>query len=227
MYFEKNLIYHVYNQGNNSQPIFFERENYLFFLRKMRKHLLPHADILCYCLMPNHFHWLLVPKESGVREGNAIKVSQKRIDQSKIVGTSKVPVISEQSKMTGTKKVPTINQPKQQQLSQNIGTLLSSYTKAINKRYNRKGSLFRPKTKAKNGWIDEFVTIDSKHKDLLFKPDNDYARQCFQYIHNNPVKARLVAKAIDWEFSSAKDYEGLRKGTMCNYQLFNKMFPHP
>jgi hypothetical protein len=28
--------YHVYNRGNNRQPIFFERENYLFFLRRVR-----------------------------------------------------------------------------------------------------------------------------------------------------------------------------------------------
>ena len=55
----ENHIYHVYNRGNNRQPIFFSRENYLFFLKKIRNHLLPVCDILAYCLMPNHFHFLI------------------------------------------------------------------------------------------------------------------------------------------------------------------------
>jgi len=117
--------------------------------------------------------------------------------------------------------VPAISTSKQQRLSQEIGTLLSSYTKAINKRFGRSGSLFRGRTKAKNGWIDDFITVEHSHKELLFKPENNYAHQCFQYIHQNPVKANLVIKETDWEFSSAKDYAGIRKGSMCNYKLTN------
>lgn len=204
MYFEENLIYHVYNQGNNKQPIFFERENYLFFLKKMRKHILPHADILCYCLMPNHFHWLLVPKTAGVIDGTVPKLIRK----------------TEEEELSATLEVSANRiAPKQKRLNQEIATLLSSYTKAINKRYGRSGSLFKSKTKAKNGWIDDFVTIDGKNKNVFFKPENDYAYQCFQYIHNNPVKANLVVNNTDWEFSSAKDYSGIRKGSMCNYAL--------
>lgn len=56
MRFIEGEIYHVYNRGNNKQPIFFNRENYLFFLAKIRKELLPYCDIISYCLMPNHFH---------------------------------------------------------------------------------------------------------------------------------------------------------------------------
>ncbi len=67
MQFEVGHIYHIYNQGNNRQPIFFERKHYLFFLQKMRAYLLPHGDILAYCLMPNHFHVMVEVKstESG------------------------------------------------------------------------------------------------------------------------------------------------------------------
>lgn len=66
MSYLKDLVYHVYNQGNNKQKIFFAEENYHFFIRKMKTHLLPHAHLLCYCLMPNHFHWLLIPKQAGI-----------------------------------------------------------------------------------------------------------------------------------------------------------------
>jgi len=59
MDFEKNNIYHVYNQGNNRQLIFFSRRNYEYFLRKIRLYILPYADILAWCLMPNHFHLML------------------------------------------------------------------------------------------------------------------------------------------------------------------------
>ena len=63
MQFETSNIYHIYNQGNNRQLIFFCRDNYLFFLKKMREHLLPYVDILAWCLMPNHFHWMVHVRE--------------------------------------------------------------------------------------------------------------------------------------------------------------------
>ncbi|MFA5647265.1 MAG: hypothetical protein WC951_03050 [Bacteroidales bacterium] len=63
MIFEKSHLYHVYNQGNNRQRIFFSRENYLFFLEKIKKHVLPYADVLAWCLMPNHFHLMAYVNE--------------------------------------------------------------------------------------------------------------------------------------------------------------------
>ncbi|MBK7939218.1 MAG: hypothetical protein IPJ82_20030 [Lewinellaceae bacterium] len=55
MLYQPSTMYHIYNQGNNRQQVFFNLDNYLFFLRKIRSHLLECTDILCYCLMPNHF----------------------------------------------------------------------------------------------------------------------------------------------------------------------------
>lgn len=63
MQFEKYHIYHIYNQGNNSQKIFFSRENYLFFLRKIKIYILPYTDIISWCLMPNHFHFMVLVNE--------------------------------------------------------------------------------------------------------------------------------------------------------------------
>ena len=59
MEFSNSQIYHVFNRGNNSQTVFYNRENYLFFLDKIRKSILPHADVLAWCLMPNHFHLMI------------------------------------------------------------------------------------------------------------------------------------------------------------------------
>ncbi len=64
MYFP-TVLYHVYNQSNQHQLLFRDKEDYLLFLRKLRREILPVGDILCYCLMPTHFHLLLLPKEVG------------------------------------------------------------------------------------------------------------------------------------------------------------------
>jgi putative transposase len=59
MQFESSNLYHIYNRGNNRQPIFFNRNNYLYFLTKVKKYIAPNCDILAWCLMPNHFHFLI------------------------------------------------------------------------------------------------------------------------------------------------------------------------
>lgn len=100
----------------------------------------------------------------------------------------------------------------EQVLSREIGFLLSHYTKAINKQEGRTGTLFRARTNCKECWLDGFSTIEIREKEA-------YANTCFDYIHNNPVKAKMVFNATDWDFSSAKDYAKLRNGTFCNQEL--------
>ena len=52
-------VYHVYNRGNNKGKIYYSHANYHFFLRKVEYHIIPYADILGWCLMPNHFHLMV------------------------------------------------------------------------------------------------------------------------------------------------------------------------
>ena len=67
MQFYNNSIYHVYNQGNNRQKIFFERNDYLRFLEKTKALVKPNCDLLAYCLMPNHFHFLIQTNEKSLQ----------------------------------------------------------------------------------------------------------------------------------------------------------------
>ena len=201
MKYQPHQIYHIYNQGNNKQKIFFQKRNYRFFLGKMRKYLLPVADILCYCLMPNHFHWLVYTRPEACWPSKAVKPRKKYKPGDAL------------------DRRPLPEDDYQQTFSHCIGMLLSSYTRAINNQENRSGSLFRPKTKAKDGWIDDFITLEGKHKNLFFRPDNSYALQCLEYIHKNPEEAKLVSKAESWPYSSARDYGGMRKRSLCNLTL--------
>ena len=66
MEFFKNELYHIYNRGNNRQKIFFKPDNYIYFLKKVRRYLLPYCDILSYSLMPNHFHFLIHSDERTI-----------------------------------------------------------------------------------------------------------------------------------------------------------------
>jgi putative transposase len=82
-------FYHIYNRGNNRQNIFFEYENYIHFLRLMRKHLVTKGvDILAYCLMPNHYHFLVYLRDDNLSEAMQAfsvaytKAINKRFDRS-------------------------------------------------------------------------------------------------------------------------------------------------
>lgn len=55
-----DTIHHIYNRGVNRQNIFFAKEHWHFFLRRLIELFVPEkADILAYCLMPNHFHLMV------------------------------------------------------------------------------------------------------------------------------------------------------------------------
>jgi putative transposase len=60
MNFQPNNVYHIYNQGNNRQRVFSSDEDYTLFLRMIRDTIKPHCEIIAYCLMPNHFHLMVV-----------------------------------------------------------------------------------------------------------------------------------------------------------------------
>jgi putative transposase len=62
---QPSQFYHIYNQGNNRQRIFFEVSNYDYFLTKVQAFVLPYTSVLAYCLMPNHFHFLVYTNDSS------------------------------------------------------------------------------------------------------------------------------------------------------------------
>ncbi|MFC2137203.1 transposase [Bacteroidota bacterium] len=166
MQFETDKIYHIYNRSN--ETIFYNERNYNFFIYKVKKLIYPLTDIIAWCLMPNHFHFLI-----AARKGACLTINES-------------------------------HRPNVQSLLKNIGTLLSSYTKAINKQYGKRGKLFTHNTKAK--CLNDFS-------------DNNYLKTCFFYIHQNPITANLCNDLADWPYSSFNEFIGLNIYGLVNKKL--------
>lgn len=194
MNLEPGYLYHIYNQENNRVKIFYSRGNYLYFLEKIKKHFTPFADILAWCLMPNHFHLLVYIYDTKT-------ASDQQTETRKNFNSTN----SEPSASIG--------------LNQSIGVMLRSYTRAINLQQNRSGSLFREATKAiclnantqlAKSWYQNRQATIINH----VESEKQYPNICYNYILFNPVKDGLVKHAEDWEFSSYRDVMGLRNGKL-------------
>ena len=159
------VTYHIYNRGNNRQPLFFEEENYRYFLRLYAKHIEPVADTFAYCLLGNHFHLLVrIMTEDEQRE--QAQARTRRVSGGKSAGAD-------------------VGQPVEVlQPSQQFGNLFNAYSKAINNRYRRTGSLFEHPF--------ERIPVTSEA----------YFQQLVIYIHQNPQKHGLVDDFREWPYSS-------------------------
>lgn len=152
---QEGYFYHIYNRGINRELLFLEEMNYSYFLNQFWKYLKNFVDVFSYCLMPNHFHFL-------VRTIN--------LESSEVLETSEV--------------LTSVSYPKITPIDKAFKDFFISYSKAINKKYDRTGSLFQAKYKKK--LIDE----------------ESYLARLIAYIHLNPVRAGLCKKPDEWRYSS-------------------------
>lgn len=66
---EPDRFYHVFNRGINGEKIFSIFDNYFYFLKLLQKYILPIAKVYSYCLLPNHFHFLVqIKSEKEIRD---------------------------------------------------------------------------------------------------------------------------------------------------------------
>jgi putative transposase len=194
--FLPDQYYHFYNRGNNRQAVFFERDNYLYFLRGLKRYLQQHVEILAYCLMPTHYHILV-----RVRAAQQAQASD-QTQNSEVLKTSEF--LDEEfldEEVSG------------EEVSGEVSLAMQkfgiSYTKAINKRFDRVGALFQGQFKGK-----------------LVQHTSHLLNLCL-YIHTNPVKDGLVFLPEDWEFSNYLEWINLREGTLVNREFIHNTFGTP
>ena len=94
-------------------------------------------------------------------------------------------------------------------LKKRVASLLSGYTKSINKEYLRHGSLFQPRSKAKE--------VD----------DESYLITLFSYVHQNPIRSNLVKRLEDWKYSSYRELAGYDRSSFVDEAFLKKYFTSP
>lgn len=123
--------------------LFLSDDNYNYFLKKYREYVLPIADTFCYCLMPNHFHFLI-----------RIKSEKELVD---FFSASK----SESATLRGFKTLEGLTSARQEALykliNQQFSHFFNGYTQAFNKQNFRKGSLFMHPFKRKK--VDDITYL--------------------------------------------------------------------
>ncbi len=165
--FTQEEYYHVYNRGVDKREVFLDREDILFFYKRLidlnkinqtqydrikRKRVGISSnnsnklvDIIAFCLLPNHFHIILKPNKDDA----VSKIMQK------------------------------------------LGT---SYTNYFNKKYKRSGSLFQGKFKAKHiqgelalPTLVTYVNLNYKHHSL--EKDNNLVKSSLdEYLKKSHKK---------------------------------------
>ena len=74
---ENGKYYHIYNSGINSDILFKENSNYEYFLKLYDLHIEPMAETYAWCLMKNHFNFLIRIKDvEEIKTENKILPSQ-------------------------------------------------------------------------------------------------------------------------------------------------------
>lgn len=71
---EAECFYHIFNRGINGQKLFFDDQNYHYFLSLIRNKISSVATVYAYCLLSNHFHLLVrIKPEKEIREAFPLK----------------------------------------------------------------------------------------------------------------------------------------------------------
>ena len=138
-----DLAHHITQCGNYRQDIFDNEGNYKQYAEWINEYAKENnVDILAYCLMSNHVHFIVIPKRA-------------------------------------------------EDLSEVFKTAHTRYSHYLNRQRLAKGHL----------WQGRFYSCILGDSHLC---------RAIRYTENNPVRAKIVKNAWEYEWSSAKDHAGCR-----------------
>jgi len=201
---EPSCFYHIYNRGINSETLFKEERNYSYFLEKYNYYLSPVANTLAYCLLGNHFHFLIQIKNRD--ELKSFTQESKTHPKQGLHSTDFV-------------------------VSKQFAKHFSSYTQAINKAFGRTGSLFESPFNRIKVESDNYLTQLIKYihfnpqKHGFVKDFRNYPHSSYQsHLHSEPTKLsrKLV---LEW-FGNKVGYEQVH-GDETNYESIKKLIIEP
>ena len=168
--------YHLYTHANGSENLFRSDENFRYFLKRYEEFVTDVADTLAWCLMPNHLHLLVKIKSEAelvgfFKDKNLVKdLTGLLRDRHQDLSGLELEVELERL------------------IILQFSHLFNAYTKAYNKVYQRRGSLFVRAFKRKE------ITTDSYYTSII------------QYIHRNPVHHGFAKQLTDWPWTSYHSY---------------------
>ena len=115
---ESDKYFHIYNHAIGDELFFKNDSNYLYFLENFKYYISPFADLLCYCLMQNHFHFV-------IRFHSSENINEELF----------------QRKMLKSSTLTSIQISKF--LSRQFSNYFNKYAKSYNIQVHRRGSLFK------------------------------------------------------------------------------------
>ena len=173
---EYGKFYHIYNSGINGCNLFYENENYEHFLFLYDKYISPVADTFAWVLMRNHFHLLVrIKKEDDIPFMDQTPEGRKDSSGSE----ENLSVSCRPESVSNTENVSKKYNPTNQ-----FSHLFNAYTKAINKRFHRTGSLFEHPFRR--------IRVDSEN----------HLKYLVYYIHHNPIHHGFCEHFLDYPWSS-------------------------
>jgi putative transposase len=141
-------IHHIFNRGVLKMKIFRKPEDFSRFMLKMFEYRdFYKLDLIAFCLMPNHYHFLIQEPENSTDKIVIAKFMQR---------------------------------------------LQNSHAKYLSLKYKHSGRVFQ-----------------GVYKNVLIE-NPQHLKQVIHYIHENPVKKKLVTRAALWPYSSASVYQHLK-----------------
>jgi len=182
--------YHIYNRAVGSELLFKNEDNYHFFLERVKTYSSPVCSFYAYCLMPNHFHFLMQVKNfEAIQHYYTEKKGKKLVYDNGLI----TDFVMEQ-----------------------FSNAFNSYTKAFNKMHDRKGKLFMDHLHRKEVSTDTYFTkvIHYIHanvlhhglvKDISAWPYSSYNTM----LRNSPTYIER-GKVLEW-FGGVEEYIAFHK----------------
>jgi len=196
-------FYHLFNRANTQgEKLFPQERHYRYFLQKWAEYLGDSMEVLAYCLIPNHFHFLVrIQRDNTPSRGVIPSATWDNTPSRGVIpsaawdNTPSRGVIPSatwdntpaRGVIPDTGKTPRDNTPSRgviPSIPESFRRLFITYTQAINKQEQRRGSLFQ------------------EHPKRLKVESDSHLLGLIRYIHNNPVHHGLVSNLENWHYSS-------------------------